>query len=114
MTLAPFQKVPECPELLTNAIKYSPGANKVEVLLHCNEQEATVSIRDHGMGIAPDKLPHIFDRFYRVDDASPNVSGLGIGLYLSHEIIERHEGKLWAESELGKGSVFYFTVPLTA
>jgi PAS domain S-box-containing protein len=98
--------------LLTNAIKYSPGAETVEVSLHCDELEATVSVRDHGIGIAPDKLEHIFDRFYRVDDASPNVSGLGIGLYLSHEIIERHHGKLWAESTLGEGSTFSFSIPL--
>lgn len=98
--------------LLTNAIKYSPGASTVEVSLHCDEEQATVSIKDYGMGIAPHQLQHVFDRFYRVDDASPNISGLGIGLYLSHEIIERHNGKIWAESELGKGSTFSFTLPL--
>jgi PAS domain S-box-containing protein len=99
--------------LLTNAIKYSPGTSDVAVLLSCNEQEATVSVRDQGVGIAPEKLAHIFDRFYRVDDASPNVSGLGIGLYLSHEIIERHQGRLWAVSEPGHGSTFSFTIPLS-
>jgi PAS domain S-box-containing protein len=98
--------------LLTNAIKYSPGADKVEVSLSCSATEATVSIRDYGLGIAADKLIQIFSRFYRVDDASPIISGLGIGLYLSHEIINRHNGKLWAESEPGRGSIFYFTLPI--
>ncbi len=98
--------------LLTNAIKYSPGTDMAKVLLSCTESEVKVGVRDFGMGIASDKLIQIFSRFYRVDDASPNISGLGIGLYLSSEIITRHNGKLWAESEINKGSTFWFTLPL--
>jgi PAS domain S-box-containing protein len=98
--------------LLSNAIKYSPNADRVEVELHCTADDATVSIGDYGLGIAPDKLEHIFSRFYRVDDISSNISGLGIGLYLSQEIIDRHHGQLWVESEPGKGSVFHFKLPV--
>ena len=64
------------------------------------------------MGIAPKELKDIFSRFYRVDDANPNISGLGIGLYLSHEIVTRHNGRIWAESEPGVGSTFWFTLPM--
>jgi signal transduction histidine kinase len=98
--------------LLSNAIKYAPKSNRVEVALQCTEENITVSVKDFGSGIAKDKLKNIFTRFYRIDEASPNISGLGIGLYLAHEIITRHNGQIWAESELGKGSTFYFSLPL--
>jgi PAS domain S-box-containing protein len=98
--------------LLTNAIKYSPGADKVEVFISNSETEVKIGVQDFGLGIAPDKLKHVFSRFYRIDDVSPNISGLGIGLYLSHEIISRHNGKLWVESEPGRGSIFWFTLPV--
>ena len=96
--------------LLSNAIKYSPAADRVEIGLDCAEEVVKVWVKDFGPGIAGDKLKNIFARFYRIDDASPNVSGLGIGLYLCHEIITRHGGSIWAESTLGAGSTFYFTL----
>lgn len=98
--------------LLTNAIKYSPAANLVEVALQPTEHEITVSVKDYGFGIEQKHLDKIFSRFYRVEGVGPTISGLGIGLYLSHEIVQRHGGKLWAESEPGKGSTFYFSLPL--
>jgi signal transduction histidine kinase len=65
------------------------------------------------MGIKPEDLDKIFDRYYRVEtNHTRHISGFGIGLYLSSEIIERHGGKVWAESESGKGSTFYFSLPL--
>jgi len=97
--------------LLNNAIKYSPGADEIRVLIDCGSQVIKIGIRDFGNGIPADKLPHIFSRFYRVEDANPNVSGLGIGLYLSQEIITRLKGRLWADSELGKGSTFWIELP---
>lgn len=97
--------------LLSNAIKYAPKAQKVEVHLTCFDKKVIVSVKDFGPGIAKDKLKNIFARFYRIDEASPNISGLGIGLYLSHEIISRHNGEIWAESELGEGSTFFFSLP---
>ncbi len=98
--------------LLTNAIRYSPGTDRIIVYLTRDAAEVKVGVRDFGFGIAPEKLKHIFARFYRVDDANPTISGLGIGLYLSHEIIVRHKGRIWAESEPGIGSTFWFTLPL--
>jgi len=99
--------------LLSNAIKYSPGANRVEVKFFQQEDKVLVGIKDFGLGIPADKINNLFSRFYRVDEATPNISGLGIGLYLSHEIITRHNGTIWVESELGKGSTFWFSLPGT-
>jgi PAS domain S-box-containing protein len=98
--------------LLNNAIKYSPGRNKVELSLSSTDSEVKIGVKDYGIGIAHDKLTKIFTRFYRVEGTNHTISGLGIGLYLSDEIITRHHGKLWVESELGKGSTFWFTLPL--
>jgi PAS domain S-box-containing protein len=98
--------------LLTNAIRYAPGSNQAIILLSYEKNYVKVGVRDFGVGIPPEKLKQIFSRFYRVEEASPNISGLGIGLYLSEEIITRHHGKIWAESELGVGSTFWFTLPL--
>ncbi len=98
--------------LLTNAIRYSPGTCRIIIYLSCDGYEVKLGVRDFGVGIAPEKLKDIFSRFYRVDDANPNMSGLGIGLYLSHEIVTRHNGRIWAESEQGVGSTFWFTLPV--
>lgn len=98
--------------LLANAIKYSPAGGKISVQLGLSGNEVKIGVQDHGIGIAGDQLTDVFSRFYRVADPSHHISGLGIGLYLSREIINRHEGKMWAESELGKGSTFWFTLPL--
>lgn len=98
--------------LLGNAIKYSPGANKVEIKIIQQVDEVLVAVIDNGLGIAEDKIKNLFSRFYRIEEASPNISGLGIGLYLSHEIISRHQGHIWVESQLGKGSTFWFSLPL--
>lgn len=71
------------------------------------------SVRDEGIGIKPDQLDKLFDRYYRVQSIhTQHISGFGIGLYLSAEIIQRHNGKIWAESESGKGSTFYFSLPI--
>lgn len=98
--------------LLTNAIKYSPLANKIEVHLLLTADEVHIGIKDYGMGIAEEKFQQLFSRFYRVEELNPHISGLGIGLYISKEIVTRHHGKLWVESQLGQGSTFWFTLPL--
>ncbi|MBW4888420.1 PAS domain-containing sensor histidine kinase [Mucilaginibacter sp. HMF5004] len=98
--------------LLTNAIRYSPGTNQIEVFLEQHPGKVKIGVKDFGVGIAADKLKHIFSRFYRVDDVNPNISGLGIGLYLSHQIVSRHNGEIWADSQPGVGSTFWFTLPL--
>lgn len=98
--------------LLSNSIKYSHGAGKIIVEVNKTEKDAIVSIQDFGIGIAASKLGNVFSRFYRVEDLDAHISGLGIGLYLSHEIITRHNGKIWVESEPGAGSTFHFSLPL--
>lgn len=99
--------------LISNAIKYSPKAKLINVTCKSDISELTVSVKDEGMGIKPLDLHKVFDRYYRVDTAhTQHISGFGIGLYLSAEIIQRHHGRIWAESEIGKGSIFYFTLPL--
>ena len=98
--------------LLTNAIKYSPKANKVEVFLSNTKDEVTIGVKDYGLGIAADKLTQIFSRFFRIEGNDPGISGLGIGLYLTRQIIDRHNGKIWIESEPGKGSTFWVTLPI--
>ncbi|MFN3997912.1 ATP-binding protein [Algoriphagus sp.] len=99
--------------LLSNAVKYSPGEEKVFLHVEQDEEMIKVSIRDNGIGIGKKNLNNIFDKYHRIEEQAIHFQGLGIGLYISHEIIQRHEGKLWAESELGKGSIFYFTLPMT-
>ncbi len=98
--------------LLSNAIKYSPNAQNVELRATKKNGSLIVSVRDYGVGIPKSKADKVFERFYRVDETSAQFSGLGIGLYISREIIKRHGGRIWAESELGKGSTFYFSLPL--
>lgn len=98
--------------LLSNAIKYSPGADRVNIKVSQSGDKALVSVRDFGPGINTEQQERIFNRFYRVEDMASHISGLGIGLYISKEIIGRHNGRLWVESDEGKGSVFQFEIPL--
>ncbi|MBB5645928.1 PAS domain S-box protein [Pedobacter cryoconitis] len=97
--------------LISNAIKYSPSGSSISIACYSANGLANISIKDHGMGIKSDDLPKIFDRYYRVEGNHMfSISGFGIGLYLCSEIINRHEGKIWAESEFGKGSTFGFSL----
>lgn len=98
--------------LISNAAKYSPLGSVIEVACTSSNGEALVSVRDRGMGIAKEDLPKLFERYYRVKGQIGTIAGFGIGLYLCYEIIKRHEGNLWAESEIGQGSTFYFSLPL--
>lgn len=98
--------------LISNAIKYSPDSNQVEVYISKVSNFIKVSIKDHGMGIKEEELKKIFQRFYRVGEIQKNYPGMGIGLYICDQIIKNHGGTLWAESKPGLGSVFSFTLPL--
>jgi PAS domain S-box-containing protein len=98
--------------LLSNAIKYSPNKMLVNVTVGIIHDKARVSVQDFGMGIDKDQQERIFSRFYRVEELAAHISGLGIGLYISKEIINRHKGELWLNSEVDKGSVFSFEIPL--
>ncbi|KAA5536178.1 PAS domain S-box protein [Taibaiella lutea] len=97
--------------LLTNAIRYSPGTNHIEVYLDLETDKVKIGIKDFGIGIAKGDLDSIFSRYYRVDDNNIQAAGLGIGLYLCYEIVTRHKGNIWVESIHGKGSTFWFTLP---
>lgn len=98
--------------LLNNAIKYSPNENKVIVELENNNTEILVHIQDYGMGISAEQQQQIFAQFYRADGVSANISGLGVGLHISKEIIECHNGRIWVNSELGEGARFSFALPV--
>ncbi|MEO8821149.1 MAG: ATP-binding protein [Ginsengibacter sp.] len=97
--------------LLSNAIKYSPNEKKIVVTAKEKNGELIISVKDNGIGISKENLEHIFKRYFRVEDQAMRFQGMGIGLYLSNEIIKRHKGKMWVESEIGKGSTFYFSIP---
>ncbi|NCD69361.1 ATP-binding protein [Mucilaginibacter agri] len=99
---------------LTNAVKYSPGAEKVLVNSKIDHNNLIVSVKDFGIGIAEQDLDHLFDRYYRVDSTSMRFEGLGLGLFISSQIIKGHKGSFWIDSEEGKGSTFYFKLPLNA
>jgi signal transduction histidine kinase/DNA-binding response OmpR family regulator len=98
---------------LTNAIKYSPGASEVHVNTKLiNGREIEVRVKDFGIGIPPEKLPNVFSKFYRVEESASRFQGLGIGLYICAEVIRNHNGVYGVESEPGKGSEFYFKLPV--
>lgn len=98
--------------LVNNAVKYAPNSKTIEVLIEQLEQEAKVSVKDKGPGIPADQIPCLFDRYYRADYSSMQFSGLGLGLYISSEIIKKHSGRIGVHSAPGKGSSFWFTLPL--
>ncbi|MEO6452829.1 MAG: ATP-binding protein [Ginsengibacter sp.] len=96
---------------LSNGIKYSNGKTDVTLTIHHDNKSITVSVKDEGLGISKNQLPYIFERFFRAEKTK-NLEGIGLGLYLSRQIIHAHKGHVWAESEEGKGSVFYFSIPV--
>jgi PAS domain S-box-containing protein len=96
--------------LVDNAVKYSPGANKVVIRLWCDEENLTVSVRDSGKGVSKDQAAFIFERFYQVNDVY-KAPGLGIGLYICKEIVNRLNGKIWFDSIPGHGTTFFFKLP---
>ena len=98
---------------INNAIKYSPSSKEVRVHAAVNKDEClVVSVQDFGVGIPAEKQQQVFGKFFRVEDTSNHFQGLGIGLYICAEILQKHNGTFWVESEPGKGSIFYFSIPL--
>jgi signal transduction histidine kinase len=98
--------------LLDNAVKYSPQGGLVVVRGEVRENEVVISVADQGVGIAPEHLSHLFEKFFRVKSAlGRHVVGSGLGLPIARTIVESHGGHIWAESLLGQGSTFYFTLP---
>ena len=99
--------------LLSNAIKYSGGSRHIQVFLKEDKGMAEVCVKDDGIGIKGLDKTKIFDRYYRVKNTDTKmIAGFGLGLYMASEIIKRHNGKMWVESEPNKGSLFYFSLPL--
>lgn len=99
--------------LITNAIKYAPDSEKIIVRADkISNSEIKISVKDFGPGIPEEKLKYLFERYYRTDYKGQKFTGLGLGLYISAEIIKNHGGKIGANSELGKGSEFWFTLPI--
>jgi signal transduction histidine kinase len=97
--------------LVGNAIKFTGEGGKIDLLVAADGDDVCFSVKDNGPGIDPDKLKLIFERFWRVP--KEQRSGLGLGLYISKCIIDAHGGRIWAESELGKGTSLYFSLPGT-
>ncbi len=99
--------------LISNAVKYSPQGSAINLSCKQTLGKVIVSVQDQGMGIKAEDQEKLFQRYYRIEgEHTRNISGFGIGLYLCMEIIRRHDGKIWVESEPNKGSTFYFELPI--
>jgi signal transduction histidine kinase len=99
--------------VLDNAIKFSPDGGEVRITINSKENYVIVEVQDHGVGIPPEALPHIFDRFFHVENVDGHLfRGLGLGLSITREVINQHKGRIVVQSELGKGSTF--TISLLA
>jgi two-component system phosphate regulon sensor histidine kinase PhoR len=97
--------------LLHNAIKFTPPGGKIQVEVVQKDDQLLFSIKDTGVGVAPEDIQRIFERFYKADKARSS-RGTGLGLSIARHLVESHGGTLWAESELGKGSTFFFSLPI--
>lgn len=98
--------------LLTNAIKHSPAKGKIIVRIINKDKHVTVEVQDFGKGIHKEKIEKIFTKFFQIDKAKGNIEGLGLGLFISKEIVKAHHGKIEVESEYGEGAIFRYTLPL--
>lgn len=98
--------------LVNNAVKYASESMQILITTEVIEDYVKISVADYGKGIEQNKLSNLFDRYYRADYSGKAYSGLGLGLYICSEIIEKHEGEMGVESEIDKGSTFWFTLPL--
>ncbi|MGN6395923.1 MAG: ATP-binding protein [Mucilaginibacter sp.] len=98
--------------LVNNAVKYAPDSKDIYLIIAQEGDMAKVSVKDNGPGIPPEKIPHLFDRYYRAEPSGFQNSGLGLGLYICSEIVRRHGGSIGVDSELGNGSIFWFKLPL--
>lgn len=100
--------------LISNAAKYSKKESFIAIKCEKRKGELVVSVEDEGIGIKESNIPKLFDRFFRVESpVTQTIAGFGVGLYICAEVIERHKGKIWAESRYGEGSTFYFSLPIT-
>lgn len=98
--------------LVSNALKYSPDSGTITVKIHRVDHEVEVSVHDEGVGIAPQDIPNLFQPFYQTKATDPTMEGTGLGLAITKRLVELHGGRIWAESEVEKGSTFTFRIPL--
>jgi signal transduction histidine kinase len=98
--------------LLSNAMRYSKAGDEIKLEINADKTGIIFSVSDMGPGIAPEHLPHLFDRFYRADESRSSISGgRGLGLSIARSYAEAHGGRIWVESELGAGTTFYVFIP---
>jgi PAS domain S-box-containing protein len=97
-----------------NAIKYSPEGGEIFISIHSEGNQVILQVTDQGPGIPPADQPHIFDKFYRATNIGPDVEGSGLGLAIVKNIVESHQGRIWVESTLGKGSSFFIVIPVVS
>src|SRR3989338_210145 len=125
VTLTPHQPLPKVLadpirlnevviNLLSNAINYTNPGGKVEIFIKASPTEVETIISDNGVGIPQEAIPHLFNKFFRVSNQTQKASkGTGLGLYIAKSIVDKMRGKIWVESEVGKGSKFMFTLPIS-
>jgi len=99
--------------LVNNAVKYAPESKTIEINISRQDDLARISVSDQGQGVSAEKIPHLFDRYYRADYKGLHYSGLGLGLYIGADIIRKHGGEIGVESTSGQGATFWFTIPLS-
>lgn len=99
--------------LIDNAVKYTKGRGEIKISITNNDHYVKMTVKDNGVGIPETQQKHIFQKFFRSDNIMKHQTiGTGLGLFIAHSIIENHQGKIWFESQEGKGTTFYFTLPI--
>jgi signal transduction histidine kinase len=101
--------------LLGNAVKFTPEGGKIAILIKGTKDQAEISVKDTGIGVAKEDIPNLFSRFFQAGRLpGPGPKGTGLGLAICREIIQLHGGRIWAQGEPGKGSTFTFTLPVAS
>jgi signal transduction histidine kinase len=101
--------------LVENAVKYSPEGTEVRIAVAQHDGHALIDVIDEGIGIPPDDVPHVFERFHRASNVDDRrFAGMGLGLFICNGIVEQHGGEIWVESRVGAGSTFHVSLPAEA